>query len=50
MTEVKIVMDDYGLLYVVLPDGTKRAIEADVFGNSYYGIVRVGEEPEESES
>ena len=44
MIEVKIVMDDYGLLYVVLPDGTKRAIQADVFMNSYYGIIRVGEE------
>ena len=49
MTEVKIVMDDHGLLYVVLPDGTKRAIEADVFGNSYYGIVRAAEEPKGSE-
>jgi len=47
MIEVKIVMDDYGLLYVVLPDGTKRAIKADVFGNPYYGIVRVGEELKE---
>lgn len=49
MTEVKIVMDDYGLLYAVLPDGTKRAIKADIFGNPYYGIVRVGEEQEKSE-
>lgn len=24
MTEVKIVMDDYGLLYAILPDGSKR--------------------------
>jgi len=47
MIEVKIVMDDYGLLYAVLPNGTKRAIKADVFGNPYYGNVRVGEEPKE---
>lgn len=47
MTELKIVMDNYGLLYAILPDGTKRAIKADVFGNPYYGIVRVGEEPNE---
>lgn len=45
MTEVKIVMDEYGLLYAILPDGTKRAIKADVFGNPYYGVVRVREEP-----
>lgn len=48
MTEVKIFMDDYGLLYAILPDGIKRKIIADVFGNPYYGIVRVGEEPKES--
>lgn len=47
MTEVKIVMDDYGLLYAVLPDGSKREIRAGIFGNPYYGIVRVGEESEE---
>ena len=47
MTELKIVMDDYGVLYAILPDGSKRAIKADMFGNPYYGIVRVGEEPPE---
>lgn len=47
MIEVKIIMDDYGLLYAVLPNGTKRAIKADVFGNPYYGIVRAAEEPKE---
>lgn len=47
MIEVKIVMDDYGLLYAILPDGSKREIRADTFGNPYYGIVRVGEESKE---
>lgn len=47
MTEVNIVMDDYGVLYAILPDGSKRTIRADIFGNPYYGIVRVAEEPEE---
>jgi len=47
MTEVKIVMDDYGLLYAILPDGSKRTIQADIFGNPYYGIVRIGNEPKE---
>lgn len=50
MTEVKIVMDDYGLLYAILPDGSKRAIRADIFGNPYYGIVRVAEEPGEEDN
>lgn len=47
MTEVKIVMDDYGLLYAVLPDGSKRKIRADTYGNPFYGIVQVGKEPKE---
>ena len=47
MTEVKIVMDDYALLYAILPDGSKRVIVADIFGNTYYGVVRVAEELEE---
>lgn len=47
MTEIKIVMDEYGLLYAILPNGTKRAIQADVFGNPYYGVVRVTKELEE---
>lgn len=47
MKKVKIVMDEYGLLYAILPDGSKRAIKADIFGNPYYGIVRVAEEPKE---
>lgn len=47
MIEVKIFMDEYGLLYAMLPDGSKRAIRADIFGNPYYGIVRVAEEPKE---
>ena len=47
MTEVKIFIDEYGLLYAILPDGTKRAIRADVYGNPYYGIVRVAEEQKE---
>lgn len=47
MTEIKIVMDDYGCLYAILPDESKRAIHADIFGNPYYGVVRIGEEPKE---
>ena len=47
MTEVKIVMDDYGVLYAILPDGSKRAIRAVIFGYPYYGVVEVVEEPKE---
>ena len=50
MTELKIVMDDYGLLYAILPDGSKRRIYSDQIGNPYYGIVRVGEELPEEET
>ena len=31
MEEVKIVIDEYGILYAVLPDGTKRKVCADVW-------------------
>lgn len=47
--EVKIVMDEYGILYAVIPDGTIRKICADVYGNPYYGRVRVLSEAEEAE-
>ena len=49
MYEVTIVMDDYGLLYAVLPNGEKRKICADVYGNPYYGQVRILGEAEEGE-
>lgn len=47
MTELKIVMDDYGLLFAVLQDGSKRILIADIYGNPYYGVLRIGEEPKE---
>ena len=47
MTELKIVMNDYGVLYAVLPSGEVREIVADVYRNPYYGIVRIGKEQEE---
>ena len=43
----KIFMDDYGLLYAILPDGSKRVIQTEIYGNPYYGIVRLGAELEE---
>ena len=43
MTEIKIVMDEYGNLFAVLPNGDMRKIVADIYGNPYYGTVRIGE-------
>ena len=47
MTELKIVMDEYGNLFAVLPNGDMRKIVADIYANPYYGIVRIGETIEE---
>lgn len=47
MTELKIVMDEYGNLFAILQNGDMRKIVADVYGNSYYGTVRIGETIEE---
>ena len=49
MTEVKIVMNDWGLLFAILPSGEIREIQADVYGNPYYGQVRIGKPAEECE-
>ena len=48
-TELKIVMDEYGNLFAQLPNGDMRKIIADVYGNPYYGTVRIGETIEENE-
>ena len=48
MTELKIVMDEYGNLFAMLPNGDKRKIIADVYENPYYGTVRIGETIEEN--
>ena len=48
MTEIKIVMDDYGDLFAILPNGDVRKIHAEVYGNQYYGPVRIGETIEEN--
>lgn len=47
MTELKIVMDEYGNLFAILPNGDMTKIIADVYGNPYYGAVRIGETIEE---
>lgn len=47
MTELKICMDDYGYLYSVLPDGTTRELLVDIYGNPFYGKLKVGKEAEE---
>lgn len=47
MTELKIVMDEWGNLFAVLPNGDMRKIHAEIYGNPYYGAVRIGETVEE---
>lgn len=47
MTELKIVMDEYGNLFAILPNGDMRKILADIYENPYYGAVRLGESEEE---
>lgn len=49
MTELKIVMDEWGNLFAVLPNGDMRKIHAEIYGNPYYGAVRIGETVEENE-
>ena len=49
MTELKIVMDEYGNLFAILPNGDTRKIVADVYGNPYYGSVRIGEITEDKD-
>lgn len=48
-TELKIVMDEYGNLFAVLPNGDMRKIVADIYGNPYYGSVRIGETIEDKD-
>lgn len=45
-TELKIIMDDYGFLYAILPDGSKRKIYADIFRERYKADIRLGKEVE----
>lgn len=47
MTELKVFMDEYGNLFVLLPSGDMRKIVADIYGNQYYGTVRIGGPAEE---
>lgn len=47
MIELKVFMDEYGDLFALLPSGDMRKIVADVYGNPYYGTVRIGETIEE---
>ena len=49
MIELKIVMDEYGDIFALLPNGDMRKIVADVYGNPYYGTVRIGESMEDKE-
>ena len=41
MQEVKICVDDHGVLVAVYPDGTQATILVDVYESSQYGILLV---------
>ena len=47
MTELKLVMNEYGYLFAVLPDGTTMELLADIYGNPFYGKLKVGNEEKE---
>ena len=49
MTEIKIMMDDYGYLYAETPGGTTYGLVADIFGNPYFGKIMLGKEVEAEE-
>ncbi len=46
MKEIKIKIDDYGYVYAEMSDGTIRELLVDVFGNPYFGKIKVGKEVE----
>lgn len=49
MTEIKIKIDDYGYVYAETPGGTICELVADVFGNPYFGKIKLGKEVEAEE-
>lgn len=49
MKEIKIKTDDYGYLYAEMSDGTIYDLVADVFGNPYFGKIKLGKEVEAEE-
>lgn len=49
MREIKIIIDDYGYIYAETPDGTIYEVLADVFGNPYFGKIKLGKEVEAEE-
>lgn len=42
MEEVKIMVNDFGTLFAVYPDGKVRTILVDVHDTQHYGILRIG--------
>lgn len=45
--DVRIVVDDYGTLHAILPDGSFRDILVDVIDFGHYGALRIGSLPHE---
>ena len=42
MEELKIMVNDFGTLFAMYPDGRVRTILVDVHDAQHYGILRVG--------
>ncbi len=49
MKEIKIKIDDYGYLYGETKDGTIYEMVAEVYGNPYFGKIRLWKEVEAEE-
>ena len=49
MTEIKLKIDDYGYVYAEKSDGTIYELVADVFGNPYFGKIKLWKEVEAEE-
>ena len=49
MTEIKIKIDDYGYIYAETPGGSSYEVVADVYGNPYFGKIKLWKEVEAEE-
>ena len=49
MKEIKIKSDDYGYVCAEEPDGTIYEVVAEVYGNPYFGKIRLWKEVEAEE-
>lgn len=41
MEEIRFVIDQYGVVHALMPDGTYRPVLVNVHGNAWYGHLSV---------